>query len=93
MEIFVQELRLKIVPKQCFLYIKSITNYYILKHASTKCIDHRRMLHADLNILAYNFLYRDFVTKLFRGFECPTSSPDFKVFQCINANETLEENC
>ena len=35
-------------------YIKSITNkkkYCILKYASTKCIDHGRMLHTDLNIL------------------------------------------
>ena len=41
-------------------------NYHILKYASRKCIDHGRMLHTDLNILAY----QEIVTQLFCGLQC-----------------------
>jgi len=43
-----EEKGLKIVHKYSCQYLKSTmdkTNYYILKYASTKCIDHEGMLH------------------------------------------------
>ena len=50
-------------------------------------LSQRNFTHIHLNILVH-FLYRDFITQLFRWLEAPTSST--KVFQCINADETLK---
>ena len=68
----------KSIPQICIQVVKR--NVLI----TGECCTHRSQYFSIF------FLYRNFCNKPFSWVRVPTSSTDLKVFQCINAIETLK---